>query len=144
MWLFEVRALVSLRSYSSVIQPAHSQCESSLSTMQDSVGSRGAATPSQGCQSNTGIPCPGQTQVSLLMYQHWPLWLCPRCAKNTCGVWEAEVPVGLDASISTACGQAAVERLPNNRATCLSQCWAHAKLKMTPWGFSSNIKAVSL
>lgn len=85
MWLFEVRALVSLRSCSSVIQPAHSQCESSLSTMQDSVGSWGAATPSQGCQGNTGIPCPGQTQVSLLMYQHWPLWLCPRCAKNTCG-----------------------------------------------------------
>lgn len=110
MWLFEVRALVSLRSCSSVIQPAHSRCGSSLSTMQDSVGSRGAATPSQGCQGNTGIPCPGQTRVSLLMYQHWPLWLCPRCAKNTCGVWEAEVPVGLDASVSTACGQAAVSR----------------------------------
>lgn len=131
--------MVSLTSCPSVTQSAYPQCESSLSTTQDSAGSQGAAAPSQGFQGSTGIPSHGQTQVSRLMYSTDCCGSAPDVPRIPVGCGRQRPPCAC-----TECRQAAVERLPSSRAACLSQRWARAKLKMTPWGSSSNIRAVSL
>lgn len=42
--------------------------------------------------------------------QHWLLWLCPRCAKDTCGVWEAEAPVCLHRVQTGSSGETAQQQ----------------------------------